>query len=627
MALKLTIFCMSNLIMRLKIIILLFLLSSCANESGLKMGNNQHLESKPIASVIPSPISAPPLLPPPQPLAKTATYSVVVHHVPANEILFALGRDAKINVDVHAGVNGNVTLNAINQTLPQILERMSKQVDLRWELENGVLTVMPDLPYFKTYKMNYFNLSRNVKSSVTLANSVNSGAVGSSSVNSSSTQIDMLAEHQLWKQMDINLKELLGISAETKGGGTQLGTIVQEQSAQAVKSNESSDKKDVVKMAAEAAKAAKDVAQTNKINLETEKLKSGESLPINKPKLPVDKHNTRLVILNSETGVITIKASQKEHAKVAEYLNAVQSGALRQVLIEATIVEVLLSDQYQAGVDWSRMGDTDNQLNFNQKSLASNLATAPLSILSYAKTGGVLGGTFNFTIKLLEQFGRTRVLSSPKIMALNNQTAVMKVVEEQVYFTIKVTPPVVTDGKVIAQATYDSVLHTVPIGLVMQVTPQIAEDGQVALNVRPTITNINSFVEDPAVAILAAANNTQIKSLVPILQVREFDSTLKVASGQVAILGGLIQDSLNNDRQGVPGLSRLPYLGDLFSYRNDKVRKIELVVFLRPVLIKDANSNLGNYQQFLPTDHFFKDEADHDLSAFQSGSVPLGNKP
>ncbi|MBY0445207.1 MAG: hypothetical protein K2Q15_08380, partial [Burkholderiales bacterium] len=376
--------------MRWQILIFVLLLNACASQSGLEMENGRHLESKPISSAIPKPVAASPSLPKPQAAAKTAIYSVVVHQVPVNEILFALGRDAKINVDVHAGVNGNVTLNAINQTLPQILERMSKQVDLRWELDNGVLTVTPDIPYLKTYKMNYFNLSRNVKSNVTLANSVSSGGGGGGSGNSSNTQIDMVAEHHLWKQIDLNLKELLGVSADAKvgGSGAQLGSIVQEQSAQAVKSNVSIDKKEVVKTAAEAAKVAKDVAQTNKINAETEKIKAGESLPINKPVSVVDANITntsRLVILNPETGVITVRASQKEHVKVAEYLNVVQGGALRQVLIEATIVEVLLSDQYQAGVDWSRIGETDNQLNFQQKSLANNLGVAPLSILSYTK--------------------------------------------------------------------------------------------------------------------------------------------------------------------------------------------------------------------------------------------------
>jgi MSHA biogenesis protein MshL len=616
--------------MRWQIPILLFVLSACANQTGLQVESGRHLELKPIASNIPKPISSAPMLAKPQAVAKTATYSVVVHNVPVAEILFALGRDAKINVDVHSGVNGNVTLNAINQTLPQILERMSRQVDLRWELENGVLIITPDIPYFKIYKMNYFNLSRNVKSNVTLANSVSSGSSGSGSGNSSSTQIDMVAEHQLWKQIEANLKEILNVvKSDAQTSGAQLGSIVQDKSAIAVKTNSSTDKKEVVQTAAEAAKAAKDVAQTNKINAETEKLKAGESQPINRTISSSAINNSRLVIMNPETGIITIKASQAEHVKVAEYLSAIQGGALRQVLIEATIVEVLLSDQYQAGVDWSRIGTTENQLNFTQSNVASNMAAPPFSLLSYAKTGGVFNGTFNFTIKMLEQFGRTRVLSSPKIMALNNQTAVMKVVEEQVYFTVKVTPPVITDGKPTTQATYDSELHTVPIGLVMQVTPQISEDGQIALNVRPTITNINSFVEDPAVAILAANSSSPIKSLVPILQVREFDSTLKVASGQVAILGGLIQDSLNNDRQGVPGISRLPYVGDLFSYRNDKVKKIELVIFLRPVLIKDASTqgDLKDYQQFLPNDQFFKGSMDHGLSAFQSGNTPLESSP
>lgn len=615
--------------MRLQILILLFLLCACSSNPGLQVENGRHLEAKPLAENIPQPVANAPLLPKPQPAPKTATYSVVVHNVAVNEILFALGRDAKINVDVHNGVQGNVTLNAINQTLPQILERMSRQVDLRWELENGVLIVTPDIPYFKIYKINYFNLSRNVKSNVTLANSVTSGSsnIRANTGNSSGTQIDMQAEHQFWKQLETNLKEILGVSKTNQPNTGSVAASVLQTATQSIKAAVQAippapapAAQQQINQAGQIAKIEKDLAQTNKTKLQTEQLTELYHQPDPAPVPPA-----RLVIMNSETGIISVRASQKEHVKVAEYLSAVQSGALRQVLIEATIVEVLLSDQYQAGVDWSRLSSADNPLGFQQSLVGTNLNSAPMSLLSYSKTGG-----FNLTIKMLEQFGRTRVLSSPKIMALNNQTAVMKVVEEQVYFTIKVTPPVMSsDGKVTTLATYDSELHTVPIGLVMQVTPQISEEGQIALNVRPTITNINSFVEDPAVSILSAINLSPIKSLVPILQVREFDSTLKIASGQMAILGGLIQDSLMADRQGVPGLSRIPLVGDLFSYRNDNVRKIELVVFLRPVLIKDASvsGELANYQQFLPGESFFKNETDQDLSAFQAGSVPTGAAP
>ncbi|MGL4604528.1 MAG: secretin N-terminal domain-containing protein [Iodobacter sp.] len=615
--------------MRLQILILLFLLCACSSNPGLQVENGRHLEAKPLAENIPQPVATAPLLPKPQPAPKTATYSVVVHNVPVNEILFALGRDAKINVDVHNAVQGNVTLNAINQTLPQILERMSRQVDLRWELENGVLIVTPDIPYFKIYKINYFNLARNVKSNVTLANSVTSGSSNTraNAGNSSGTQIDMLAEHQFWKQLETNLKEILGVPKTERNNTGSVAESVLQTATQSIKTAVQAAPpapapaaQQQINQAGQIAKIEKDLAQTNKTKLQTEQLASLYHQPDPPPVPPA-----RLVIMNSETGIISVRASQKEHVKVAEYLSAVQSGALRQVLIEATIVEVLLSDQYQAGVDWSRLSSADNPLGFQQSLVGTSLNSAPMSLLSYSKNGG-----FNLTIKMLEQFGRTRVLSSPKIMALNNQTAVMKVVEEQVYFTIKVTPPVLSsDGKITTLATYDSELHTVPIGLVMQVTPQISEEGQISLNVRPTITNINSFVEDPAVSILSSINMSPIKSLIPILQVREFDSTLKIASGQMAILGGLIQDSLMADRQGVPGLSRIPLVGDLFSYRNDSVRKIELVVFLRPVLIKDASvsGELANYQQFLPGESFFKNETDQDLSAFQAGSVPTGAAP
>ncbi|MFA5826767.1 MAG: type II and III secretion system protein, partial [Gallionellaceae bacterium] len=111
-------------------------------------------------------------LPPPKPGAKVETYSVVVTNLPAQEILFALARDAKINLDINAGIQGNVTLNAINQTLPQILNRISKQVDMRYELDNGTLIVMPDSPYLKTYKIDYVNMTRDSDGGISNATQV-----------------------------------------------------------------------------------------------------------------------------------------------------------------------------------------------------------------------------------------------------------------------------------------------------------------------------------------------------------------------------------------------------------------------------------------------------------------------
>ncbi|WP_373976582.1 type II and III secretion system protein [Chitinibacter sp. SCUT-21] len=555
---------------------------------------------------IPAPVLQIPYLPKPSASPKLETYSVVVSKLPVNSLLFALARDAKINVDVHPDVQGVVTLNAIAQTLPQILDRVAKQVDIRWTLEQGVLTITPDRPYLKTYRIDYFNLARNMKSSVSILNSVSTSAQPNSAANNSSTTaIESENLNQFWKRLETNLKDLLGVKeglVATPSATQPVTMVVAQQLSQAV-SNKSTDVKSAVALADSLAKVEKNAAMAEKTRQDLTTA-SPNPLPSSLP---------NLVVMNPESGTITIRASHKDQLKVAEFLAAVQASAQRQVMIEATIVEVALGDQYQAGVDWSKIA-SGSGWSLGQSLLGANLNAAPVSVLSFTSQN------FTATIKLLEQFGRTRVLSSPKVIALNNQTAVMKVVEEQVYFTLELEEDKNTDG-VVTGRTYSSTLHTVPVGLVMQVTPQVADNGAISMNVRPTITNISSYIEDPAVALISLASSKPVQSLIPVLQVREFDSTLRIASGQAAVLGGLIQDKQVNSRQGLPGLSRVPILGDAFSYRDDKVSKIELVVFLRPIVVREngVNGELAAYQQYLPTNDYFSPAGDQQLSAFQSG--------
>ncbi|HEV7816200.1 MAG TPA: type II and III secretion system protein, partial [Janthinobacterium sp.] len=191
-------------------------------------------------------------------------------------------------------------------------------------------------------------------------------------------------------------------------------------------------------------------------------------------------------------------------------------------------------------------------------------------------------------------FGKVKVLSSPKISVLNNQTALLKVVDNNVFFTIKVTPAVLgINGNIATPAVYESQLETVPVGFVMSVTPQISDADEVTLNVRPTITRIVDYVNDPNPA-LAAGN---VVSRVPVIQARELESIMKVNSGQIAVMGGLMQDSVDNSKDGVPGLSSLPVVGNLFTYRNESSTKSELVIFMRPVVVRDASVN-GDYKDY-----------------------------
>lgn len=599
--------------------VVIWAITGCTTSSGLTPLSGAHIaapiKNETAPATIPALARPIPPLPKPSVAPKLETYSVVVSQLDVHDLLFALARDARINVDVNPGVTGLVTLNAINQTLPQILDRIARQVDLRWSMENGVLTITPDSPMIKIYHVDYFNLSRNMKSTLNILNSVKSVSEesGGSGTNGSTSfsSIDSETQNQFWKRLESNLKEILDIKTEGSTAATALNTAKIAQLGQQVtqKISPQTDPATALAVVDQAAKLDKTLAQTEKVQAETNALQlkpSAETKPV----------ESNFVVMNPETGTITIRASSKGQAKVAEFLASIQASAQRQVLIEATIVEVVLSDQYQAGVDWSQIASGAGW-SFGQSLIGANLASAPLSLISYKSTD------FNATVKLLEQFGRTRVLSSPKITALNNQPAVMKVVEELVYFTLNVTQSTSDTNGIITPPTYESVLRTVPVGLVMQVTPQISASGMISMSVRPTITNVSGYVEDPAVSIIAAQTGSNLKSLVPELQVREFDSTLKIASGQVAVLGGLIQDKQTNQRQGVPGLSRLPYLGDAFSYRDDKVRKIELVVFLRPIVVKEngQDDRFGGLK--LPSDDFFNMPQDQHLSAFQSGLVPM----
>jgi len=297
------------------------------------------------------------------------------------------------------------------------------------------------------------------------------------------------------------------------------------------------------------------------------------------------------VIVNAETGMLTVRATNTQHLLIQEYLDRLVTSAQRQVLIEATVVEVELNDNYQFGVDWSVLADNGTGLSVSQDLLGKNLNSSPVFTVDYATNKS--WGSIASSVKMLQEFGNVKVLSSPKIMALNNQTALLKVVENIVYFTIEADT---VTSQTNSQTTFTSTPHTVPVGFIMSVTPQISREDAVTLNVRPTISRVTGFVNDPNPAL--AIND--IVSQIPQIQVREMESVLRVRSGQIAVLGGLIQDSIQLNDQGIPGLTELDVVGDAFTYRNNQIKKSELVIFLRPRVIASIDQQLDTYTDYLP---------------------------
>ncbi len=295
----------------------------------------------------------------------------------------------------------------------------------------------------------------------------------------------------------------------------------------------------------------------------------------------------------------------------------VMSAAKRQVLIEATIVEVQLSDQYKQGINWSGAPLGTKGFTLGQAGTTAITTTTGALAVTYTNLTSKFGD-ITASVQLLEKFGNVKVLSSPKLTVMNNQTASLKVADSKVYFTVKadILPATLTSP---ASASYSTTANSVSVGLTMSVTPQISDTDTVTINVRPSISSmIGKGVQDPN-PILANPCGSGIKdctlpaivNLIPEIQTREMESIIKVENGQMAVMGGLIKEEINKSTSEIPLLGRIPILGNLFQNRDDTTTKTELVIFLRPVVIKDASTN-GDFNAFrsnLPDQNFFKESA------------------
>ncbi|MGH8673195.1 MAG: type II secretion system protein GspD, partial [Burkholderiales bacterium] len=520
-----------------------------------------------VEGAIPAPVQVAPVLPPPKAAPRPETYSVVVNNVRVHDLLFALARDAKLNVDIHPGITGSVTLNAIDQTLPQLLNRLAKQVDMRYEIDGPNLLVLRDTPFLRTYRIEYVSASRNVRMQSTsstqfaaAAPAAGAGGAGALAQGTGSTaSVEVVSNNQLWEAIVQNVKEILRETDRIFPAGFAPAAAP-------------------VAPAAAAAGAAPP-AQLNEFR------------------------EAASVIGNRESGVLVVRATSRQHEKIQEFLDQVLASVKRQVLIEATVAEVQLNNQYQRGIDWSRVrrGASGVSLFGSRAGTPAGVDTGAFIIDAAAASIG-----FQATIRLLESFGDVRVLSSPKLSVLNNQTALLRVTRDIVYFTITPSTTPITiaggSGNLTVQQAFTTTPNVAAEGFMMSVLPQISDTDTVVLNVRPTIRRRVAFAVDPNPALAAATPN-----LIPIFETRELDSILRMQSGQIAVLGGLMQDSVTNVDDTIPGVRQIPGIGELFAQRKDTSQKSELVIFLRASVIREPSLE-GDYRRFrdsLPGEDYF----------------------
>lgn len=454
--------------------------------------------------------------------------NISVHEVDAREFFMGLVVDSDENMVVHPEVKGTISLELKNVSIPQVLDAIQKVYGYDYKKSDIGYVIYPATLQTKTFKIDRLDLLREGKSNTY----VSSGQAGNSSSGYGSQQNQNSMQQSSTNQLSINQNGVNQSSSNQSGprsSGSSITTTTQT----------------------DFWKELDDALQTL---------------------IAVDKEAT--VVINRQSGVVIARAKPMQLREIESFLNTTQNQISRQVILEAKILEVVLNDSHQDGVEWKSI-------------IRQGLQTAPVlvgnpgTVFTLAsRAGSFNAGDFTAVVTLLESQGKTNVLSSPRISTLNNQQAIIKVGTDESFVT-GISPG-------IAGGLNSGTVQPVPIlsaffsGIALDVTPQINDSGDITLHIHPSITKVESLNREYKID-----NTTDQLSSVPTAKstIRESDSIVKAKDGQIVVLGGLMQDTIDENKQGVSGLARIPYLGNLFRVNTGTAQKSELVILLKATLI------------------------------------------
>lgn len=486
-------------------------------------------------------------------MAGEERYNISVNDIPADQFFLSLVDGTPFNMVIHPEVSGNVTVNLKDVTIPQVLEAVRDVYGYEFVSTEYGFQVLPGRLQARIYQINYLNIQRTGNSSTLVSSgALTTGAVGSGNDTNSTGQGSSSSvfgtkiqtqqpETRFWEELKSSILAIVG-----EGGG-------------------------------------------------------------------------RNVVVNPQSGVVVVRALPNELREVETFLRATQLIVQRQVILEAKIIEVQLNSRHQSGINWSTMLQPGNDsITASQigggsvlvneagvsdiASLQSNLGTTPTignspDLLDSTVTsafGGVFSlaldlGDFASFIELLKTQGNVQILSSPRVSTMNNQKAVIKVGQDEFFVT-----DVSTQNVTSASATTivpDVTLTPFFSGIALDVTPQISENGEVTLHVHPSISEVAD--QQKTVTI---GNVVQTLPLA-LSTVRETDSVVRARSGQVIVIGGLMQNSVDDDLASPGDIDEVPVVGRLFKHTNKRFVKSELVILLKPIVVEGEEQWKRNLQK------------------------------
>ncbi len=536
--------------------------------------------------------------PRPPKIAQTQLVSVAVtDDVPLKDVLVELARLADIDIEVDPAITGGIIFRAKDRPFNEVIERISDLAGLRYRVQNNVLRVERDMPYVHTYTLDMLNeRAQQVSGFASASSSGSSSSSGGSSAapaaatpSGSGTSQDP-AREEFWKKFEQGVTQILSFKPVSLVSTT-----------------------DIAAQPASPAAAATGTAPS-------------ATNPAAPPIPPSPTGNTSSdgagFTLNRQAGSLTVSATDRQHEMIKQFIRAIDNNVSSQVLIEAKIVEVSLNDTYQTGINWGKIGARSISFSGDLDRVQPNLARGGAGTITVLKDNFLGGMDLNAAVSLLSEFGTTRALSSPRLSAMNNQKAVLSFVENLLYFEVdcEVTPgTAATASSAALQPTIEinSEKREEPLGIILNLQPSInKETNEVTLGIRPVLSRLVKVVSDPGFELCKAQALSQpgvnpdvvnalvnIKSDFPQVEKRELDSILKIKSGQVMVIGGLLEDRVINTDSGVPGVSEVPYFGNLFKNVEKSNVKKELVILIRATIVDSQGymdaADKGMYEKFI----------------------------
>ena len=532
----------------------------------------------------------------------TPLVSVSVNQtVPLKDVLFELAKQADMDIELDPNISGSIIITARNKPFDVVIKRISEIAGLRYRFEDGILRIENDYPYQKTYQLKYINILRdtqtNFTTSLRLAGSGSDGADSQTDTGSDYT-LTSSSTGDFWTEIEENITHILTEDVTAGLLKTQSDPTISVTASQPAPvrptSGQSPDNQ------------AAPTPRLNVSSLPTSSTTPNRGARVGGRAGLEEEAFEPTFSINQQSGIITVYAAERLQDKVDTFLNRVEKIITSQVLIEAKVLEVTLTDEYSTGIDWNAIidntGDTQLSTTFQNTNTLARPTFSPQAANNFSFTAAI--EDVSVVVDALSRFGTVRGLASPRITVLNNQPAALNVSESRVYFEIEIETEESTNDQTGEQVDISTETFSVPEGVLINVFPSIDLDSNsTILSLKPSVTRVVSFVENPGSVVAVAIAQAQLggdidigtlQTTVPELSVQEFDSIIKLKSGEVAVLGGLLEDRIESEREGVPVASEIPILGNLFRTQGDRITKSELVVLIKTTILENASDNISN---------------------------------